>query len=288
MIKIDNLETPSPEQFNVVIGGMRNAFKSYDRTDSEICKGETVDKNSIRYCFGCGKECTPQTECFILGEKDEKLANNLVSGDSPSHRKFLRQLPLIMNITAPLYFWKQLDTYKVGTTANSESTMHTLTKYPFKLEDFSTEFINSVDSEKNNWFVSSDYDFDGLVLDDGFIDLYEYFEYYFLGLLNILREKYLKTKDMNYWYLLNELLPQSYNQKRTWSANYEVVLTIIAQRIHHKLPEWRNLINYWLKNIPYLIDFALADGVIRLKNSNVVINDSDEILFSLEDEEIKR
>lgn len=264
MIEINNLVPPSAKQFNTVIAGIRNAYKSYDRADSELAN---VDEHKV----------------FAFGKEDNKLARTLIAGDSPSHRKFLRQLPIIMDIKAPLFFWKQLDTYKIGTTANSESTMHCLTKEPFKIEDFSTDHFDSVDSKENNWFESYENgnEFDGLILDDGYIDLDEYFEYYNLGLLNSLREKYLKTKNMNYWYLINELLPQSYLQTRTWSANYEVLLNIIAQRIHHKLPEWRSLIVCWLKNVPFLPEFALAAGIITIKDKDIVINDSiQELLYS--------
>lgn len=288
MIKVDNLVSPSAEQFDVVIGGMRNAFKSYDRADSEICKGESVDKDSIRYCFVCEDECTPTTECFILGENDEKLAKNLIGGDSPSHRKFLRQLPLIMDITAPLFFWKQLDTYKIGTTANAESTMHTLVKEPFKIENFEVQHFLSINGEETDWlrcveYEDSDLWFEGMENHGYCFTPEEYFKENFINLLNSLRYFYLKTKDQKYWYAINELLPQSYLQKRTWAANYEVVLTIMAQRIHHKIPEWRSLIIYWLQNIPYLLDFAIADGLVRKKYSDVVINDdSEEVLYSLE------
>ena len=269
MIKVDNLTPPSAKQFNVVTAGIRNAFKSYDRADSDLVN---IDKREV----------------FDFGKRDFGLANTLVGGDSPSHRKFLRQLPLIMDITAPLFFWKQLDTYKVGTTANSESTMHTLVKEPFKIEDFEVQHFLNIDGKETNWLQCMEYEdsdlwFEGMENDGYCLTPEEYFNDYFVNLLNSLRYFYLKTKDQKYWYAINELLPQSYLQKRTWAANYEVVLTIIAQRIHHKIPEWRSLIVYWLKNIPYLLNFAISAGIVKRIDSNVVINDdSEEVLYSLE------
>ena len=271
MIKVENLVAPSAQQFTVVINGMRNAYKSYDRADSGICVNSEIEKEICYECPYvdhwedeapysrpiCYIDTYENEPVFVLGKNDRKLAENLISGDSPSHRKFLRQLPLVMDITAPLYFWKQLDTYKIGTTANSESTMHTLTKNEFKLKDFSVQ-------ENSEDFLPQD------VLGQIVIQL------------NVWRDIYLKTKDKRYWHAINEFLPQSYNQKRTWTANYEVLLTIINQRIYHPLSEWRDLIIFWLLNIPYLLEFALADGVIKKKDSDVVINNKkEEVLFSL-------
>ena len=266
MIEINNLTPPSPKQFKTVIAGIRNAYKSHNLADSEIVE---IDDHEV----------------FALGEEDSKLANTLVARDNPSHRKFLRQLPVVMDIKAPLYFWKQLDTYKIGTTANSESSMHCLIKEPFKPDDFSVENFLDIDVRETNSLECLEYeDFDLWFSGIGYdyvITTEEYFKDNIVNLLNSLRYFYLETKNKEYWYAINELLPQSYFQKRTWAANYEVLLNIITQRIHHKLPEWRDLIVYWLKNVPYLYEFVYAAGIITIKDKNVVINDSSkEILYS--------
>ena len=265
MLKVENLVPPSPEQFEVVLKGMRLPFKSGDKSDSEICKGEfhfNFDKSNYPQ-FCCTEKCEQPSECFFLGENDEKLLLNLCKAGDPSHRKVLRQLPVKAFITAPLYWWKQMDQYKVGTVTNSESTMHTMTKYPFKVEDFSVENFLEIDGEETNWLECREYEdsdlwFDGIENDGYCFTTEEYFQENFVNLLNSLRIFYLKTDDKKYWHALNELLPQSYNQTRCWSGNYENLVTIINQRSGHKLGEWKTFIDYMLENVPYLKEIVEA------------------------------
>ena len=260
MLEVSNLVTPSPEHFQVVIHGMRNAFKSWEKSDSHVVSKTNPwfdNGNNTYYIDGKktrGKDVYDivvednrytiidgsASQEFYIGNKDRKLFLDLCKAGDPSHRKVLRQLPVVCDITAPLYFFKQFDTYKIGTTANSTSTMHQLTKDPFKLENFSIDnyrsLFGSPQSEKE---LKA---FEDLIVSD----------------LNDLRDKYLETKDMKYWYALNEILPQSYNQTRTWSGNYEVLLNIINQRAGHKLSEWQTFIDYMIYHVPLLSDIYKA------------------------------
>ena len=242
MIKVENLVTPSPEQFYTAIKGMRNAYKSTDKSDSlKECynHGKDFEGECCKCSFQWTGECDDPWiySGFVLGDADKHLLLNLCKAGT-SHRKVLRQLPVIMDITAPLYWWKQMDQYKLGTVTNSESTMHCLTKEPFKLENFSIEHL-----PKQSWSL------------DGYMDVIPpvgYFKCNVVDLLNDYRNAYLRTNNIDYWYAINELLPQSYNQKRTWSANYEVLLNIVQQRKNHKLSEWNDFIDILLEHVPYL------------------------------------
>ena len=280
MLRINNLVTPEGF-FDIAIKGMRNAFKSWDKHDSGICYGQFEwPNNKSDLCIKCpyyklewvnpDDELDYEDTCnyydeegypvYVLGENDLKLLLNLCKAGDPSHRKILRQLPVMFDITAPLYFFKQFDTYKVGTTANSTSTMHTMTKYPFRVEDFSISNFNDVDIFKIDFLNCEDEDnisfsplrpiLNELIQESG-IDSHHFFKMYIL-VLNALRDKYLETKDMKYWYAINELLPQSYNQTRTWSGNYEVLLNMIQQRKNHPLVEWQTFSDLMLENVPYL------------------------------------
>ena len=286
MIEVSNLVTPSPEQWNAAINGMRNPFKSRDKSDSGICNkmdGYFELCNDCPYMDGwteekprrrpvsrpiCGYENPyDDSPVFVLGEKDKKLLLNLCKAGDPSHRKVLRQLPVIMDIKAPLFFWKQLDQNKVGTCTNSESTMHTLIKKKFEESDFSFDHFNSIKYPMMWKSISPK------------IHLIQTIE-----LLNQLRDVYLEEIDDKeirdvVWNQINELLPQSYRQLRTWSANYEVLVNIIIQRIHHKLPQWRSLIIYWLRNVPYLLDIIEALEVVKRTEEAVYISDTNEQLY---------
>ena len=252
MLEITNLVTPSPEQFEVVIKGMRLPMKSGERSDSKI---------TIENCLfmGDGIIGDMPDKVFNLGEKDKQLLLNLCKAGDPSHRKILRQLPVIMDIKAPLFWHKQMDQYRIATTTNSESTMHCLVKEPFKIEDFSVKHFLNIDGEETNWLKCTEYEdsdlwFEGMENHGYCFTTEEYFQENFVNLLNSLRIFYLKTNDMKYWYALNELLPQSYNQTRCWSGNYETLVNIINQRSGHKLGEWKIFIDYMLENVPYLKD----------------------------------
>lgn len=199
MIQIENVAV-----YNIAraVFSARNPLNSWAKSDSDL-------------------------EHDILGEKDLDLAKRLYKAGS-EHRKYLRQIFVSMDVTAPLYWWKEMDQYKVGTVTDSCSTMHKIHEKPFELEDFSFD----------------DFDYYGEWKDDvtNVIDSCE-----------DLRQDYLKTKDKSYWYLLIRLLPSAYNQKRTLTMNYENVVSIIKQRSGHKLTEWNDFITE-LKKLPYITE----------------------------------
>ena len=212
MIKLENINVFN---FEGAIRGMRNPLNSWDKSDS-------VYENP----FG-----------FNIGEADLNLMKKLYKGGT-EHRKFMRQIFVSMDITAPLYWWKEFDTYKVGTVSNSCSTMHTIHKKEFSLDDFSIEHVSDDSLEINYKYVKY---WNKPI--DALVDL--------IDILNACREKYLETKDKKWWWQLIQLLPSSYNQKRTITMNYENAATIIRQRTGHKLDEWNVFINE-LKQLPYI------------------------------------
>ena len=196
MIKIENIDVYG---FETAIRGARNPMNSWDRMDSGYNNGK-----------------------FEIGENDYKLLKNLTIA-GPEHRKWNRMVTVTMDITAPLYWWKEYDTYKVGTVANSCSTMHKIQAKEFVLDDFSHEHLG----EYLEWLLSE------VILE-----------------LNENREKFNRTKDKDYWWRMIQLLPTSYNQKRTVHLNYEVLGTIYHQRRHHKLDEWVEFCDT-IKTLPY-------------------------------------
>ena len=200
MIKVENIDVFN---FEGALRGMRNPYDSWDKSDSEFYPW---DETSVE-----------------IGEKDLDLMKRLYKAGS-EHRKYLRQIFVSMDITAPLYWWKEFDTYKVGTVSNSCSTMHTIHKKEFQLSDFSNEHLTS----------------DSLLALTGVINA-----------LNKYINEFLETKNKNSWWQLIQLLPSSYNQRRTITMNYENVITIIKQRSGHKLDEW-NLLIEELKTLPYI------------------------------------
>ena len=211
MIKVENIDVWG---FEHAIRGLRNPMNSWDKSDSTIdmIQGYKVD--------------------FHLGENDLDLARRLFKAGT-EHRKYLRQIFVSMDITAPLYWWKEADTYKVGTVANSCSTMHKIAAKEFELDDFSHEHLCYSDA---------------LNVEDSVLRQFEMT----IFVLNKAREEYLKTKDKKYWWQMIQLLPASYNQKRTITMNYETAVTIINQRTGHKLDEWNDLIVYFKERLPYL------------------------------------
>ena len=159
---------------------------------------------------------------FDLGENDHSLMQRL-SNAGTEHRKYMRMMPVYVRITAPLYWWKEFDTYKVGTVANSCSTMHKIAEKEFTLEDFSHEHMD----------IASETCLETTI-----------------GYLNLFREEYLNTKDKYIWWQLIQLLPSSYNQTRNVMMNYEVLANIYRQRKNHKLDEWREFCK-WIESLPY-------------------------------------
>lgn len=194
------------------VRGMRNPMNSWDLSDS------------VFYEY-----TGPDSKNYILGEKDLDLMKRLVKA-GPDHRKFLRMIHVTMDITAPLYWWKEFDTYKVGTVANSCSTMHKIHEKELTIDDFSTEHLTPR----------------SLSLLDSLI-----------AHLNVHRDEFNTLKSKDDWWQMIQLLPSSYNQKRTVSMNYEVLLHIYLSRFGHKLDEW-NIFCEWVEELPYFKDILTA------------------------------
>ena len=217
MIKIEHVVTASPEQMEFIIEGMRNPMNSWDKSDSI---------NDLDY-MGTGNEY------FHLGENDRSLMQRL-SNAGTDHRKFMRMMTVYMRITAPLYWYKELDTYKVGTVANSCSTMHRLTHKPFEVSDFSFEHLDIYALEILNNIIR--------VLNT-YRDLYVNYESNAFEI-----EDWPSKKDI--WWQMIQLLPSSYNQTRNVMFNYEVLANIYKSRKDHKLDEWRVFCRL-IKTLPY-------------------------------------
>lgn len=227
MIKIERIEEYGIE---AAIRGMRNPMNSWDRSDSFYCKSSD----------GCDEKCRHarfDDECYkhrigeyMIGPNDEDLMLRL-DRSGPVHRKYMRMMTVTMDITAPLYWWKEFDTYKVGTVANSCSTMHKIHAKEFTLDDFSHEHLvgKSVEALK--------------VL---------------IAVMNLEIEHYIATKDKDCWWQIIQLLPSSYNQRRTVQLNYEVARNIIKLRYDHKLDEWREFCQTMLDSLKY--SFLLIDA----------------------------
>lgn len=230
MIRIENTGVYG---FEAAIRGMRNPMNSHDKSDSHLCPcAAYLD----RYCpmelsdDEPAKECDPEKYRFCIGENDFKLMQTL-SAAGQDHGKFLRMITVTADITAPLYWYKEYDTYKVGTVANSCSTMHKIHAKEFTLEDFSCEHLLN-HAETYNGYVPI------AILKS------------VIGALNEFRELYLKTKNKSYWWQMIQLLPSSYNQRRTVQLNYAVLKNIYHARKGHKLDEW-NQFCQWIEGLPY-------------------------------------
>lgn len=225
MIKLEHAVLPSLEQMQFVIEGMRNPMNSWDNSDSYV----TYNINS--------------DEIFALGNNDHDLMQRLAKAGT-DHRKYMRMMPVYVRIIAPLYWWKEFDTYKVGTVANSCSTMHKIQEKEFTLEDFSVEHLNRI----------------------GTSTLWE-----IIDILNTARTLYLEggdykgehynPKDKQIWWQMIQLLPSSYNQTRNVMLNYEVLSNMYHSRKNHKLDEWREFCK-WIEELPYselIIDEEVSD-----------------------------
>lgn len=223
------LERTSVMNFENALRGMRNPMNSWDKSDSvfmpcpdcggkDRCILESCPHGAVRTAEGCMK----------IGKNDLDLARRLVGAGSDD-RKFLRQIFVSVDVTAPLYWWKEYDTYKVGTVANSTSTMHKIHSKPFSRDDFSCDRMS----------CSA-----GMVLD------------YIIEYLEDRRRKFVETKNMRFWHDMIQLLPTSYNQMRTCTLNYENLINIYFARRHHKLPEWHEFCG-WIEGLPYFKEICI-------------------------------
>lgn len=226
MLKIENVVTPSPEQWRVTIMGARNPMNSWNRSDSEF----------EDHCLESWPHDIVTTfENFGLNDHDLLMRLRNAGTD---HRKFMRMLPVYIDIIAPLYFWKEFSTYKIGTVANSCSTMHKIAAKKFEREDFSCEHLSSEETGFNT--TGTDISFSP----NKWLDLT-------IEMLNYYRECFIEDgKLKNDWWQLIQMLPSSYNQKRTVMLNYEVLANIYKSRKNHKLDEWKDFCK-WIESLPY-------------------------------------
>lgn len=238
MIKLENMVLASPEQMSFIIQGLRNPMNSWEKSDSgagcyiteydSIVNKEKYPVGSVaarcETCTWCEPLCygEPERRSHILGDNDHSLMKRLAIAGT-DHRKFMRMMPVYVRITAPFYWWKEFDTYKVGTVANSCSTMHKIQAKEFTVDDFSTEHLYDDEYELLKKVIEA---------------------------LNGDRELYLESLKKNDWWQLIQLLPSSYNQTRNVMMNYEVLANIYKSRKDHKLDEWREFCK-WIKTLPY-------------------------------------
>ena len=215
MIKIENVETFGWE---AAIRGMRNPMNSWEKSDSVKCYANA----------NCPGICKNNVSGICIGFNDFDLMTRLRNAGT-DHRKFMRMITVYVDITAPLYWWKEFDTYKVGTVANSCSTMHKIHAKEFTLEDFSCEHIGDVSNCDPMYYAA----LEGVIM-----------------ALNEARHCFLDTKDKKYWWQMIQLLPSSYNQRRTVMLNYEVLINMYKSRRNHKLDEWVEFCA-WIKTLPY-------------------------------------
>lgn len=226
VIKIERTETYGWE---AAIRGMRNPKNSWDKSDSGFgCTNEGY----VRHCSVCesghAEQCSECFKNYVVGENDISLMKTL-SAAGNDHGKFLRMITVTVDLTAPLYWWKEFDTYKVGTVADSCSTMHKIHAKEFTFEDFSMEHIGHVPTCD---------------------PMYNAAMVYVIMALNEARQCYLDTKDKAYWWQMIQLLPSSYNQKRTVQVNYAVLKNMYHARKNHKLDEWHEFCA-WVESLPY-------------------------------------
>lgn len=233
MIKLENVVLASPEQMEFIIQGMRNPMNSWEKSDSTF-----IEEDEYYDILGNSGPAVGEENRSELGPDDLSLMQRL-SNAGTEHRKYLRMMPVYVRITAPLYWWKEFDTYKVGTVANSCSTMHKIAEKEFTMEDFSMEHIcirQSMDVLKET--IDALNVFRGVYLNGGILR-YENGNMKCFG-----------KKDKEIWWQLIQLLPSSYNQTRNVMLNYEVLANIYRQRKNHKLDEWREVCK-WIESLPY-------------------------------------
>ena len=218
-MKFENTEVFN---FEGALRGMRNPLESWSKSDSGYGYTENPTK-------------------FIIGKNDLELMQKLIRAGTP-HRKFMRQIFVSVDITAPLYWWKEFDTYKVGTTANSTSTMHKLASTPITKECFEMDDFNKLDKLPI------------IELENIRCTISIYWEFILIPMLEKLRQKYNETKDKIFWKELIQLLPESWLQTRTITMSYENILNMVEYRKNHKLSEWSESFMNWVKSLPYAND----------------------------------
>lgn len=235
MIKLENYEVTGWEH---AIRGMRNPMNSWEKSDSgwDACVPplelrESVDWEEYAEKYMTVYYCSDYS--YDIGPNDQDLMMRLAK-NGPVHAKYRRMITVYVDITAPLYWWKEFDTYKVGTVANSCSTMHKISEKEFTIDDFSCEHL----------FKDGD-----IIICNGDYTPMDILNFV-VNELNAMRNMYLKTKDKDYWWQMIQLLPSSYNQKRTVMLNYEVLANIYEWRKDHKLDEWRDFCD-WIEKLPY-------------------------------------
>ena len=264
MIKLENLALASPEQMSFIIQGLRNPMNSWDKSDSyenyEAEYDDDLPGVEIHHPY------------FRVGTGDRALMRRLANAGT-DHRKFMRMMPVYVRITAPLYWWKEFDTYKVGTVANSCSTMHKIAEKEFTIEDFSTDkIIDTGEPGYENMYndLTLTLHYDG---EKQYYDPHDIFSEILIPALNLYRKLYLaceealksnviyginpeeqrkkiKEKQKQYWWQMIQLLPSSYNQTRNVMMNYEVLANIYWSRKDHKLDEWREFCQ-WIESLPF-------------------------------------
>ena len=227
MIKFENTEVFGWE---AAIRGMRNPLNSWDKSDSDW-DDYPHERNAVQYNGEYG---------LYIGDNDLELMQRLRNAGT-DHRKYLRMIVVYVDITAPLYWWKEFDTYKVGTVANSCSTMHKIADKEFELEDFSHDHLTDAYclSNANNPINALEHT---------------------IECLNFYRKSFNKTKDKRYWWQMIQLLPSSYNQKRTVLFNYEVLNNIYKSRKNHKLDEWSIGFMNWIRSLPYANELIIGEN----------------------------
>ena len=239
MIKIENTEVVGWE---AAIRGMRNPMNSWEKSKSAYCRDFKCSIDECPFDDKCNDQCSGgvTSSDFIIHKDDHDLMMRLAMGGSV-HAKYRRMIVVYADITAPLYWWKEFDTYKVGTVSNSCSTMHKIHEKKFTLEDFSTEHLDdcllgTFIPIANNDHIT--------------VSPKEVLERFTISSLNHARTEFLETKDKRYWWQMIQLLPSSYNQRRTVMLNYEVLAGIYTLRKDHKLDEWREFCQ-WIEQLPY-------------------------------------
>ena len=234
MLAIEKTVLPSPEQWEIVIEGMRNPMNSWDKSDSIFTYGGDCRDG----CHECSKHCprgddfSDEDKVYCIGDADHNLMTKLAKGGAV-HAKYRRMIPVWVTINAPLYWWKEFDTYKVGTVCNSCSTMHKIHSKEFTLDDFSHEHLDDDSMTVFEHIIAN--------LNDA-RDIF----------VNGRKEKHYEIAkgQKDYWWQMIQLLPSSYNQKRTVMLNYEVLVNIYKWRCNHKLDEWHTFCN-WIEGLPY-------------------------------------